>query len=182
MEIGARQEGIMETLERVETPPLVTSHEAEQLRKQNRRLRWLSVALAAIVVAAGAWIVFDSGDSAGDSAADLTPEQEQMLETIDAYFDAWNDHDGAAAAALMASDASYHDNGVRYLVADGRLADFVTRLSTFSVASSAQDGEAAFVGNYVLTTDFIPETSTTARPSLFEMTSDGTAIVWHYAP
>ena len=170
----------MQTIERVETPPLVTSHDAEQLRKQNRLLRWLSIALAVIVVAAGAWIVFDDGD--GDSAADLTAEQEQMLETIDAYIDAWNDHDGAAAAALMAGDASYHDNGVRYLVADGRFADFVTGLSTFSVASSAQDGEAAFVGNYVLTTDFIPETSTIARPSFYKMTSDGTAIVWHYAP
>lgn len=168
----------METLERVETPPLVTSHDADKLRKQNRLLMWLAIALAAMVVAAGAWIVLDGGDS----AVDLTAEQEQMLETIDAYLTAWNDHDGAAAAALMVGDDSYHDNGIRYPVAEGRLADFVTGLSTFSVASSAQDGEAAFVGNYVLTTDFIPETSTIARPSLFRMTSDGTAIVWHYAP
>ena len=168
----------MQTIERVETPPLVTTDDFQKLRKQNRLLMWLSIALSVIVVAAGAWIVFDDGGS----AADLTAEQEQMLETIDAYINAWNDHDGAAAAALMAGDASYHDNGFRYLVAEGSFADFVTGLSTFSVASSAQDGEAAFVGNYVLTTDFIPETSTIALPSFYKMTQDGTAIVWHYAP
>lgn len=168
----------MQTLEQVETSPSVASGDTQQLRKQNRLLTWLSIALAVIVVAAGAWIVFDDGGS----AADLTAEQEQMLETINAYGTAWNDHDGTAAATLMASDASYHDNGTRYLVADGRLAGFISSLSSFSVRSSAQDGEAAFVGNYVLTTDFIPETSTTGRPSFFKMTPDGTAIVWHYAP
>jgi hypothetical protein len=168
----------METIERVEMPPLVTTDDFQKLRKQNRLLMWLLIALAAIVVAAGAWMMFDDGGS----AADLTAEQEQMLETIDAYVTAWNDHDGAAAAALMASDSSYHDNGNKYLVAEGRLAGFISGLSTFSVSNSAQDGEGAFVGSYVLTTDFIPETSTTARPSFFKMTPDGTAIIWHYAP
>ena len=44
------------------------------------------------------------------------------------------------------------------------------------------EGEAAFVGNYVMTTDFIPAGSQTARPSIFKMTPDGTAVIWHYAP
>jgi hypothetical protein len=54
--------------------------------------------------------------------------------------------------------------------------------SSLSVRSSASDGDAAFVGDFVMTTDDIPETSETPHPSIFKMTPDGTAVLWHYAP
>lgn len=137
---------------------------------------WLVAVVAIALAALGTWAIVDRGD-------DLTAEQEQMVETLDAYLEAWNDHDGEAAAALMATDSSYHDNGTtRIRVADGRFADFVTGLSGFSVRSEVSDGQAAFVGDFVMTTDYIPEGSTTPRPSIYRMTSDGTKIIWHYAP
>lgn len=170
----------MKTMQRNTTTPPMVIDEVGPLKRKNRLLTWLSIALAAALVAFGALVYIDSGDTTND----LTAEQEQMLETIDAYRVAWNDHDGPAAAALMASDDSYHDNGTRYLVAEGRLENLISGLGglSFSVRSLASDGEAAFVGNYVLTTDFIPASSTIARPSFFKMTPDGTAIIWHYAP
>ncbi|MFW2383149.1 MAG: hypothetical protein ACN4GZ_15465 [Acidimicrobiales bacterium] len=168
----------MKTMERNTTAAPIFNDEVEPLKRRNRWLTWLSVALAVALVGFGTWAIVGNDDG----AADLTAQQEQMLETIDEYLEAWNNHDGEAAAALMASESSYHDNGTRYFVADGEFADFVSRLTSFSVKSLASDGEAEFVGNYVLTTDYIPEFSTTATPSFFRMTSDGTKIIWHYAP
>jgi hypothetical protein len=165
-------------MERDTTAAPVINDEVEPLKRRNRLLTWLSVALAIALVAFGTWAIAGNDDGAND----LTAQQEQMLETIDAYMVAWNNHDGEAAAALMASNSSYHDNGTRYHVANERLAGFVDRLFGFSVRSSASDGEAAFVGNYVLTTDYIGAQSDLARPSFFRMTSDGTRIMWHYAP
>jgi hypothetical protein len=166
----------MKTMERDITTAPIVNDEAEPLRRRNRWLTWLSIALAVALVAFGTWAVVGNDD------ADLTAQQEQMLETIDEFIVAWNNHDGEAAAALMASESSYHDNGTRYYVADGEFADLVSGLTSFSVKSLVSDGEADFVGNYVLTTDYIPEFSTTARPSFYKMTRDGTMIIWHYAP
>lgn len=153
------------------------------LKRQNRWLRWTSAVLAIAVIALGAWLFFGNDSGSGD--LDLTPEQEQMLETINAQLAAWNDGDGAGVVALMASESSYHDNGSRRIaVADGALEDFVNGLGSlsFSVRSLATEGEAAFVGNYVMTTDFVPADSQTPRPSIYRMTPDGSAVVWHYAP
>lgn len=160
----------MKTMERDSTPPPI---EVVESRSRNRMFMWLAAAMAVALIAFGTWAFVDSGDG-------LTAEQEQMVETLDAYIEAWNDHDGEAAAALMATDSSYHDNGTaRIRVADGRFADYVTRLRGFSVRS---EGKPAFVGDFVMTTDYIPESSTSPRPSIFRMTSDGTKIIWHYAP
>lgn len=171
----------MQTIEQVQTPEPVVDDEVGALKKRIRWLSWLSGTLAVVVIGLGAWLLF--GDS-GTSDADLTAEQEQMLETINGQLAAWNDADGAGVVAFMASPTSYHDNGTRRIpVADGELEAYVDRLgSSFSVRSSASDGDAAFVGDFVMTTDYIPETSETPRPSIFEMTPDGTAVVWHYAP
>lgn len=172
----------MQTVEQVQAAEHVHDDDQVQtLRKRNRWLSWLSGVLAVLVVGLGAWLLFGDSDT---SDADLTAEQEQMLETIDAQLAAWNEGDGAGVAALMESPASYHDTGsMRYVVADGQLEAYVDSLpSSFSVRSSSSDGEAAFVGDFVMTTDYIPETSDTPRPSIFKMTPDGTAIVWHFAP
>ena len=42
--------------------------------------------------------------------------------------------------------------------------------------------DVSFWQKYVFTTDHIPADSDTERPSLFRMSSDGTQILWHYAP
>jgi hypothetical protein len=147
------------------------------LRKRNRWLTWLAGALAVAVIGLGAWLIVDGGS---ETAADLTPVQEQMLETIDAYADAWNSGDGAAATALVA-DSGYHDNGSdRHYVADGDLAAFVEKVHRMNF--SVRRTEAAFVGNYVMTTEHIPAESEVARPSIYWMASDGTRILWHMAP
>jgi hypothetical protein len=172
----------MQTIEQVQTPEPVVDNEVGALKKRIRRLSWLSGVLVVVVLGLGAWLLF--GDS-GTSDADLTAEQEQMLETINGHVAAWNDGDGAGVVAFMASPTSYHDNGTgRIPVADGELEAYVDRLGSqsFSVRSSASDGDAAFVGNFVMTTDYIPETSETPRPSIYKMTPDGTAVVWHYVP
>jgi len=170
----------MKTMQRNSTIPPTVIDEVAPLKKRNRLLTWLSIALAVALVAFGALAFIDSGETADD----LTAEQEQMLETIDAYLVAWNNYDGAAAAALMASENSYHDNGTRYLVLDGRLERLINGLANtgVSIRNLSGDGGATFVGDYVLTTAFIPASSDVPRPSFFKMTPDGTAIIWHYSP
>ena len=168
----------MDTMTKVVTPEGAADERVETVAKRNRGLWGLVGALFAAVVVLGGMLVFDD-----DGGPDLTAEQDQMLETIEGYLNAWNDGDGAAATAYMAPSA-YHDNGSnRYTVADGELEAFLESISVgFSVRSSVTDGEAAFVGDYVMTTDFIPATSTLERPSIFKMSADGSTILWHYAP
>ena len=146
-----------------------------KLQRRNRTLVWLSGMLAAFVLAAGAWIIFD-----GFSASDLTPVQEEMLDTIDAYLEAWNSGDGTAATELM-SVSGYHDNGdSRYYAAEGRLAAFIDLVHDLNFTVSRTG--AAFVGDYVMTTEHIPASSEVDRPSIYRMSNDGTLILWHLAP
>lgn len=165
----------MQTTERFESTEATVDD--ERLTKRNRALGWLSGVLAVTVIGLGAWLIFDSGSE----AADLTPVQEQMLETIDTYLNAWNTGDGDAAVALM-SASGYHDNGgARYAVAEGELESFIERVgqsSSFSVSRS----DAAFVGDYVMSTEHIPADSDVQRPSIYWMSTDGTRILWHLAP
>jgi hypothetical protein len=165
----------METIERTETPTAPLDDAMLMLNRRSRMLGWLAGILAVAVVAMGAWMIF--GDDGGQS---LTAEQEQMIETVDAYLDSWNTGDGAAAAALM-SPSGYHDNGSRYFVRDGQLAAFIEQVHGMNFSVS-RTGDAAFVGNYVMTTEHIPATSTTDRPSIYKMSTDGTTILWHHAP
>jgi hypothetical protein len=139
----------MQTLERTESAPVVD----EQIQNRNRTFVFLSAILAVAVLAMGAIMIF--GDDGGQS---LRPEQEQMVETVDEYLAAWNAGDGAAATALMAS-SGYHDNGTAQIpVADGRLEAFIDNVNAIGF-SVRRTGDAAFVGNFVMTTDHIPATS-----------------------
>lgn len=165
----------MQTNDRVESTDATVGNDALKLRKGNRWLGWLAGVMAVALLALGAWMIF--GDDGGQS---LTAEQEQMLETIDGYLAAWNSGDGAAAAALMA-EAGYHDNGgQRVRVAEGQLESFIERVHGMNFSVSRSD--AAFVGNYVMTTEHIPADSEADRPSIYAMSPDGTRIMWHLAP
>lgn len=168
----------MRTIERTDSIDTPVGGEIGSLRKRNRWLSWFAAALGVAVIGLGALLIFDSGTE--DAAADLTSTQEQMLKTIDAYLDAWNAGDGAAAAALV-SDSGYHENGSsRYSVADGELVAFITMVHGMDFSVSRSD--AAFVGNYVMTTEHIPADSEVGRPSIYWMASDGNRILWHMAP
>jgi len=176
----------MRTMERNRAPESMTAPESTPvdsevvgLRRRNRLLMWLSILLAAALAAFAIWAIVDD-----ESTTELTVEQEQMLETVDAYLDAWNEGDGEAAAALMIP-SGFHDNGSRRVFAsDGELATFIETADSlgFSIRSGVAEGEATFIGNYVMTEDYIPETSTIPRPSIFKMSANGELILFHYAP
>lgn len=164
----------MQTIDRVDSTEVVD----DQMRKLRRRswwLGWLAGILALAVIGLGAWAIF--GDS--DSTADLTPAQEQMVETLDASLVAWNSGDGAAAEALM-PPSGYHDNGTMKYYANGELAGLIdwAHSTGFSVSSS----DRVFIGDFVIGTNHIPADSTDVRLSIFKMSPDGTQILWHFTP
>ncbi len=163
----------MQTIEEVEATE-VDRDQTIQLRKRNRWLGYLAGILAVAVVGLGAWIVFDS-----DSTADLTPAQEQMIETLDASLVAWNSGDGVAAEALMAP-SGYHDNGIDRYYANGELAALIdfAHVTGFSVSTT----DRVFIGDFVIATSHIPADSTDVRVSMFKMSPDGTQILWHFTP
>lgn len=167
----------MQTHEKIESAGVPVDIETTKLRKRSRWLGWLSGILALAVIALGTWLIFDGGEES--ASADLTPAQDQMLETIDAYLAAWNSGDGAAAVAVMTPSA-YHDNGTKYTVANGELGRFIETVSAANFSVSRSD--AAFVANYVMTTEHIPADNATERPSIYMMSGDGTKIMWHLAP
>ncbi|MBT8194137.1 MAG: hypothetical protein HKO63_05370 [Acidimicrobiia bacterium] len=145
------------------------------LKKRDRWLAWLAGILVVAVVAMGAWMIF--GDDGGQS---LTAAQEQMLETVDQALVAWNAHDGEALAALY-MPSGYHDNGsMRYYVAEGKLADYVTSLG--SMTFSVRSGEHYVIGNLVFSEGYVPQQSETVRPGIHAMSADGKRILWHLAP
>ena len=163
----------MQTLERNESA-LVVDEQIHTLKNRNRTLVVLSAILALAVIAMGAIMIF--GEDGGQS---LTPEQEQMLETIDQYGAALNAGDGAAATALMAPSA-WHQSGPdekRYTVADGQLEAHVDGIDALGYSQRRTD--AAFVGTVVMTTNHVPATSEDVRAAIFRMNFDGTLIIWH---
>lgn len=140
----------MQTLERTESA-LVVDEQIHTLKNRNRTFIFLSAILAVAVLVMGAIMIF--GDDGGQS---LTPEQEQMLETIDQYGAALNAGDGAAAAALMAPSGwqQVEVDGKRCLVADGSLQAHFDGIDALGYSQRRSD--AAFVGPYVMTTNHIP--------------------------
>ena len=99
------------------TESTLAGDEVLRLRRRNRLLVGLSLLLMAALAAFAVWVIVGGDDE--PTTTELTVEQEQMLETIDAYHNAWNEGDGEAAAALMIP-SGYHDNGSqRVLARDG---------------------------------------------------------------
>jgi hypothetical protein len=163
----------METMVRPqETIPLVP--EVASLKGRNRSLAWLSGILALAVVGLGIWLAVEINSD----TADLTALQTQQLETVDAYMDAWNAGDGAAAVSLMTPTA-YHDNGDTVVrVFDGELESLIdmSKAMGFSVSRTADVG---FAGDFVVTDTNVPAETGMQHVSIFKMTSDGTHILWH---
>ena len=169
---------------KVEVADIGVTHDpggdTEALKSRIRMLSWLSAILAVAVIALGAWLIFD-GD--GESTADLTPVQEQMVETLDAYAEAWNEADGAAAVALM-SRTGYFDNFARRYYAnppqgEGNLEQLVD--SANSLGFSAEIVDVEFIDDWVVTTERRPVNSPDETMSIFHMSVDGTKIIRHFA-
>ncbi len=153
---------------------IVVEADTQDYKSRSRWLMILSAALVVAVVAMGAWLIFGDG-----SATDLTAEQEQMLVTIDDAYIAMNDGDGAALAALYTPNG-YHDNGSRRVSGTEELTNYFDGLGRmgFSATSAA---DPVVVNDFVISSDYIGA-DTNSRTSFFRMTSDGTQILWHYAP
>ena len=153
--------------------------DTQALKARVRMLGWLSAILAIAVIALGAWLIFDGGESADD----LTATQEQTLETLDAYLEAWNDADGAAAVALMTPNG-YHDNlNAKYYANPSGSQGSLERLvdSADSLGFSVSRSDVTFVGPWVVNTEHRPAGSANESLSLFYMNADGTKIVRHIA-
>jgi hypothetical protein len=138
-------------------------------------LGWISIALLIIVIGLGAWIVL-----ADDSAQQLTTEQEQSLETIDAYLAAWNAGDGAAADALMNPNGYLEDIGGRWYVADGSHARYLETVQSMGFTMELVDTYA--MGNIVLVTYRSAEGGNPSVPNVYYMSPDGTQIHWVIDP
>jgi cytochrome c-type biogenesis protein CcmH/NrfG len=96
----------METIERVDL------EETKPNRLRNRN-RWLTVAVAVLLVALlalGAWLVFGTR---GQSPTAAPAEIQQLMED---YIGAWNDHDADAIEALVTPDFTFRpfDDDVEY--------------------------------------------------------------------
>lgn len=144
-------------------------------RTRSLVLGWVSALLVLAVFGLGAWIVF-----ADDSGQELTTEQEQSLETIEAYLAAWNAGDGAAADALMDPNGFLEDVGGRWYVADGSHARYLETLQTMGFTLELVDTYA--MGNIVLITYRSAEGANPENPNVYYMSPDGTQIRWVIEP
>lgn len=72
----------------------------------------------------------DVGDAVAAGGVELTARQEQMVDLIDDYVDAWQNGDGDAVAAMFAPEGSLTVDGTEFPVEDGQLAGYVDRTPT----------------------------------------------------
>ena len=144
-------------------------------RTRSLVLGWISALLVVAVVGLAAWIVF-----ADDSGQELTTEQEQSLETIEAYLAAWNAGDGAAADALMDPNGFFEDIGGRWYVADGSHARYLETVQSMGFTLELVDTYA--MDNVVLVTYRSAEGGNPSIPNVYYMSPDGTQIRWMIEP
>ena len=149
--------------------------ESGRYRTRSLVLGWISALLVVVVVGLAAWIVF-----ADDSGQELTTEQEQSLETIDAYLAAWNTGDGAAADALMDPNGYLEDVGGRWYVADGSHARYLETVQSMGFTMELVDTYA--MDNIVLVTYRSAEGGNPSVPNVYFMSPDGTQIHWVIDP
>lgn len=134
-------------------------------------LPWTIGVLVVLVVGLAALVVVS-----GDEAAGTTPEQQQMLETIDAYLAGWNDGDETAVLAVMDPNGFYENAADRWSAADGGLAGYVNTMH--SLGLTVTRGDAVFLGDTVVTSQ---ETygQSDSYESIYRMSPDGTTIMWN---
>jgi hypothetical protein len=151
---------------------------ASEVKKLRRRNRWLIAVVGVLVVVSlglAAWAILGE-----DGTAPLTVEQETMLETIDAYIDAWNTGDAAAADALMHPDGYLEDISNRFHVADGTHADYLK--FAHSMGMRIYRGDPVALENVVVVPQGYSEGSPTDSPNVYYMSADGTRIQWLFEP
>ncbi|MGI9585061.1 MAG: nuclear transport factor 2 family protein [Acidimicrobiia bacterium] len=148
-----------------------------------RRLRWwvrtlvgVSIVLALVVVGLAAWTAFG-----GESDKALSAEQEQMVETVDAYIAAWNAGDGDAAEALMDPKGYLEDVGGRWHVADGQHTAYLETLHATGFPIFRSD-DVSVVGSVVLVSHTYAEGSSSESPNVYYLSPDGTQIRWVLEP
>jgi hypothetical protein len=128
-------------------------------------------------------VELDAAATSGEEASQdgLTPEQQQMLATIDLYIAAWNEGDAAAADALMDPNGYLEDVGGRWFAADGGYGRYLESLHALGFPiERSQDVDV--VGSVVLTTNTYAEGSTAPSPNIYYMYPDGTKIWWVLEP
>lgn len=158
------------TMTDIRTPVVVDeATNADRTAPTRTILGWLVALLGALVIGLTAWLVF-----ADPPAQDLTAEQQTMLETIDAYVDAWNAGDSAAADALMEPDGFLEDVSGRWSVANGDHADYIEMLHSFGF--TIRRGDAYIINDVVLVNLHYTESRAVDSANVFWMSSNGTRI------
>jgi len=129
-----REEKVMKTAERTIERPRV--ERISTTESGHRSAITLIAAIAALMLGLLAGFLvwgMDETDSTAPVAAggsELTTRQEQMVDLLDDYVEAWRTGDGEAAAALFTDNGVFTVNGTEYRVDDGGLAQVVTDLPT----------------------------------------------------
>lgn len=100
-----RGEGLMQTVEKVESVEAPFDPNMTKIKKRNRGLSWLAGILAVAVIGLGAWLIVELTASDGASV----PEGVQTA--IDDYNAAWQATDRAAFNAATTEDFTFIGNG-----------------------------------------------------------------------
>jgi len=133
-------------------------------------LRWTIALLTVAVIGLAGFIVLSD-----DGSGAMTPEQDRMVETVDAYLAGWNAGDEAAVLEVM-DPLGYYDNGEHWMVDDGRLAGYVRTMH--SMGLSVSRGETVVLGNVVVAMQTTYGESD-GYASIYKMSPDGTSILWN---
>jgi hypothetical protein len=146
----------------------------ERYRKLAMVFGWIAAILVIALLGLIAWIALDT------DTTEITAEQQQMIETIDAYIAAWNDGDGAAADALMDPNGYLEDAGGRWYVAENGHSNYLEflHMTGFNITR----GDPVFVNNVVVVPHMYAEDSPIKRPNIYYMYPDGTRIWWVLEP
>lgn len=113
------------------------------------------------------------------STTTLTPEQAQMVATVESYIAAWNSGEADAAAAVMYSDGYLEDVSGRWLIADGSHADYLRLFHSLGKQIYLED--PVIVENVLVALHRYSEGGPVS-PNIYYMTRDGTQIYWVIEP
>ncbi len=150
--------------------PIIDTNGSESRNGHVNAMRWTIALLSLAVVGLVGFIVLsDDGNEA------MTPEQDQMIETVDTYLAGWNAGDEEAVLAVM-DPLGYYDNGEQWRVDDGRLAGYVRTLH--SLGMNVARGETVVLGNVVVAMQTTYGESGDYT-SIYKMSPDGTTILWN---
>ena len=152
----------------------VQSEDSARYRRLAFAFGLMATALGIVLLGLVAWIVLDTDPT------DVTSEQQQMIETIDAYIAAWNAGDGQAADALMDAGGYLEDVGGKWYVAENGHSNYLEflHMTGFNITR----GDPVFVGNVVVVPHEYVEGSPYKSPNIYFMYPDGSKIWWVLEP